>query len=134
MAPKKASGVWKCFEKVDGDKIKCKTCDSVFKDFKNTTNLLKHLKKAYPIIYSTHILNSTTTPAQSDADLLSEAYDSGVGRPLKENKNVNLCQPITDGETQPPRKRTLQMTFPSKQVIKINSKNVDKALIRMVCK
>ncbi|CAB3242160.1 unnamed protein product [Arctia plantaginis] len=108
MAPKKASGVWKCFEKVDGDKIKCKNCDSVFKDFKNTTNLLKHLKKPNPIIYSTHTVNSSTTPAQSDSDLLSEASDSGVGTPLRENKNANLCQTIADGETPTPQKRTIQ--------------------------
>ncbi|KAL0872158.1 hypothetical protein ABMA27_004567 [Loxostege sticticalis] len=131
MALKKASSVWRCFEKVDGDKIKCKNCDSVFKDFKNTTNLLKHLKKAHPIIYSTHIDNNSTTPIQSDSDILSEA--SGSGGPLKKDKNSNPSQSIADGETPPPRKRQLQMTFPSKQALKINSKNVDKALIKMVC-
>lgn len=48
MAPKKISGVWKCFEKVYGDKIKCKNGDSVFKDFKNTMkyNLPFWLKQA----------------------------------------------------------------------------------------
>lgn len=131
MAPKKASGVWKCFDKVDGDKIKCKNCESVFKVFKNTTNLLKHLKKTHPIIYSTHIDNSS--PAQSGSDLLSEASGSGGATPLNADKNPNLPQSIADGETPPPRKRQLQMTFPSKQAMKINSKNVDKALMRMVC-
>lgn len=133
MAPKKVSGVWKCFEKVDGDKIKCKNCDSVFKDFKNTTNLLKHLKKTHPIIYSTHIDNSSTTPAPSDSNLLGETSGSGGATPLNEDKNANLSQSIADGETPPPRKRQLQMTFPSKQALKMNSKNVDKALMRMVC-
>lgn len=51
MVPQNSSGVWKCL-KMDGDKIKCKNCDSEFKDFKNTTNLLK-LKKAHP-----HLLES----------------------------------------------------------------------------
>lgn len=123
MAPKKTSSVWKCFEKVDGDKIKSKTCESVFKDFKNTTNLLKHLKKSHPIIYSTQIdISSTTSLAQRDSDLCSEASGSGS----------NLSQSITDIETPqvpPPRKRQLQMTFPSKQALMMNSKNVDKALL-----
>lgn len=55
MLPKcKSSVVWKVFSKNEAkNTVQCKLCKNTFKDFGNTTNLLKHLKKVHPLRYST---------------------------------------------------------------------------------
>lgn len=60
MPPKrKLSSVWEFKKKnVEEKTVQCKLCNKYFKDFGNTTNLLKHLKNVHPLRYSTSIEKS----------------------------------------------------------------------------
>ncbi|KAL7288041.1 hypothetical protein TKK_0017837 [Trichogramma kaykai] len=44
------SPIWKHVTKI-GDKIKCNYCQKDYKDFKNTTNMLRHLKTQHPLFF-----------------------------------------------------------------------------------
>lgn len=108
--------------------MQCKQYQKTFKNFGNTNNLLKHFKKAHPLIYTASIER-----------LLSPKKD----RKTKDNSNYqtdddpNAVVDTTsqaDNENAPPlRKRQLQMKFLSKDAVQQNSNAIDKALVKMTC-
>lgn len=72
VSKRKSSHVWQFYDKNVIEKtVQCKLCKSNFKDFGNTTNLLKYLKKIHPLRYSTAIEGSNFSIGE-ESDVQSE--------------------------------------------------------------
>ncbi|XP_018398073.1 PREDICTED: zinc finger BED domain-containing protein 1-like [Cyphomyrmex costatus] len=147
MPPKrKSSVIWKVFSKNEAkNTVQCKLCKNTFKDFGNTTNMLK-LKKVHPLRYST--LNeegiegnsSATSASESEVSEKSDVYmqdehDANVSTQAVASKNTTAANNAqSQSDTVPPsRKRQLQMKFLSKGIMQKNSKAIDRALVEMIC-
>lgn len=143
----KKSFFWGVFSKVDGDKVKCKTCANVYKHF-GTTNLITHLKKKHPVLY----LELTGAPGPSRNDKQSNQSNNrssssqlfeNAGRPISSNTfNINQAGLSQAGPSQAgpfqagpssdehPAKRSKQMRIVPPT--RINQNTVDDALVEMI--
>lgn len=121
MPPKKKSVVWNYFNCLTNKKVECKECRKTFVNFGNTTNLLKHLKKMHPLLYTTQNENENLDES-SDVESLDSLASSSTSQSND-----------TDQVPSKSRKRQLQMTFLSKNAIQVNSKNIDRELVNMIC-
>ncbi|XP_036345286.1 zinc finger BED domain-containing protein 1-like [Rhagoletis pomonella] len=131
MAPKRSSDIWNFYNKIENKKLECRECKKTFADFGNTTNLLKHFRKVHSLIYLTCI-EKTRKQDQSqnnNLDLDSVTSSSQSLEARVDNENGDQAQ----GEGAQSRRRPLQMTFLSKEAAQVNSRNVNRELVNMIC-
>lgn len=152
MPPKKHSAsIWEFYDKNVNNKgekvVQCKQCNKTFKDFGNTTNLIKHHKNIHPLIYLTTIektaLNSSTVPPQISDNRNDKHRSLSIEQHSNSSSSSSICEvidsnsiskiyPRCEDDQPPPSKRRLQMKLSTRNIVKVN-KIVDEALVDMIC-